>query len=138
MLVSLILAGLPAGATDKPEDNRLNYLKGSYAIIGKHPDSEQTYSGSITVLPHEQGLKITRVINGRSIEARGELSTATPDQIPVLRVSFKQHGKLHEETCMVSSDLDNYPRVSCYVERKFTKKVGLEAWFSDHGQLRRQ
>lgn len=138
MLASLILTGLPAGATDKPEDKRLNYLKGSYAMIGKHPDSEQTYAGRITVSPHEQGLKITRVINGRSIQAQGEMSTATPDQIPVLRVSFKEHGKLHEETCMVSSDLDNYPRVSCYVQRKFTKKVGLEAWFSDHGQLRRQ
>lgn len=141
LVVALLLTAMAAAASastpDGPIDGRLKYLAGSYALIGKHPDSEKTYAGRITVLPHEQGLKITRAINGRSIQARGELSTATPDRISVLRVSFKEHGKLHEETCLISSDLDNYPRVSCYLQNKFTKKVGLEAWFADHGQLRR-
>ncbi|MDD5333462.1 MAG: hypothetical protein PHS32_06925 [Rhodoferax sp.] len=136
--MSLLLAGMPVFAAGQPADSGLDYLSGSYVVIGKHADSEKTYTGRMTVSLAEQVLKIVRVIGGRSTEATGTMDAATPDRIPVLRVSFKEHGKLHEETCMVSSDLDNYPRVSCYVQHNFTKKVGLEAWFSDHGQLRRQ
>lgn len=138
LLVSLLLAGMPVFAAGQPTDSGLDYLAGSYVVIGKHADSEKTYTGRMTVSLTEQALTIVRVIGGRSTEAKGTMDAATPDQIPVLRVSFKAHGKRHKQTCMVSSDLDNYPRVSCYVQREFTKKVGLEAWFSDHGQLQRQ
>lgn len=138
LVVSLLLAGIPVFAAGQAADSDLNYLAGSYVVVGKHADSEKTYTGRMTVSLTEQVLKIVRVVNGRSTEATGTMDVATPDRIPVLRISFQQHGKLHQQTCMVSNDLDNYPRVSCYVHRKFTKKVGLEAWFSDHGQLRRQ
>lgn len=138
LVVSLLSAGMPVFAAGQAADRGLNYLAGSYVVIGKHADSEKTYTGRMTVSLTEQALKIVRVIGGRSTPGTGTMDVATPDQIPVLRVSFKEHGKLHEQTCMVSSDLDNYPRVSCYVQHNFTKKVGLEAWFSDHGQLRRQ
>lgn len=138
LFMTLLVAGTIVSAADKAVDSRLNYLAGSYAFVGVHPDSEKTYAGRLTVSMTEQGLSIKRVTNGRSIEAKGTMDVATPDQIPVLRVSFKEHGRLQQETCMVSSDLDNYPRVSCYLQSKLTKKVGLEAWFADHGQLHRR
>ncbi len=138
MVASLLLAGMPVFAAGQPADSGLNYLAGPYVVIGKHADSEKTYTGRMTVSTTEQGLKMVRMIGGRSTQATGTMNTATPDQIPVLRVSFREDGKLHQQTCMVSSDLDNYPRVSCYLYNKLTKRVGLEAWFSDHGQLRHQ
>lgn len=135
LFVSFLFAGVISSTAAEPISNRLKYLEGSYALVGRHPDSKQAYSGRATIAISDQGLKITRVINGRTIVANGNMDTATPDQIPVLRVSFKKDGKHYEETCMVSSDLDNYSRVTCYLYQETTKKVGLEAWFPDHGQL---
>jgi len=112
-----------------------NYLVGSYECIGRWPDSNKTFSGRVEISKAAEGVKMTRMIDGEKIEAVGKYGTATPDKIPVLRVKFNQKGKAYEETCLISSDLDNYPRITCYLYTEKTKKVGLETLFPDHGQL---
>ncbi len=114
-----------------------DYLVGKYECIGRWPDSDQTYSGRVEISTTPHGITIARTINGRRIEASGKLETATPDKAQVLRVTFGQDGQSYEQTCLVSGDLDNYARVTCYSYSSKTKKVGLESWFSDHGQLQR-
>ena len=133
--LSCLSAAMTTAWAASPADHRLEYLEGSYVVIGRHPDSERPYAGRVIASLSDQGLKLIRVVNGRSIEAKAEMDTATPDKIPVLRIGFKEHGKQYEEVCMVSVDLDNYPRVSCYLYHGLTKRVGLETWFPDHGQL---
>ncbi len=114
-----------------------DYLVGKYDCIGRWPDSDQTYSGRVEISKTPQGIAISRTISGRRVEAVGKFGTATPDKAQILRVTFVQDGESYEQTCLVSGDLDNYPRVSCYSYSNKTKKVGLESWFSDHGQLQR-
>jgi len=112
-----------------------DYLVGSYECIGRWPDSNKTFSGRVEISKTSEGVKLIRMIDGEKIEAVGKYGTATPDGIRTLRVKFNQKGKAYEETCLVSSDLDNYPRITCYLYTEKTKKVGLETLFPDHGQL---
>lgn len=110
------------------------FMDGAYVVIGRLPDSKQTYQGTINITTSKQVLSLTRVINGQKVVALGKFET-TSENTRVLKVNFESKGKKFEESCLVNTDLDNYARVTCYVFEKTTKKVGLETWFSDHGQL---
>lgn len=111
------------------------YLMGSYVCVGRWPDSNKTFSGRVEIGEANEGVKIIRMIDGQRIEGVGKYGSITPDEIRVLKIIFTQEGKAYEETCLVSGDLDNYARITCYLYAEKTKKVGLEALFSDHGQL---
>jgi hypothetical protein len=110
------------------------FMDGSYVVIGRLPDSKQTYQGTLDITISNQVLNVARVINAQKIIATGKFET-TSENARVLKLNFDSKGKKYEESCLVMSDLDNYARVTCYVFEKTTKKVGLETWFSDHGQL---
>jgi hypothetical protein len=110
------------------------FMDGSYVVIGRFPDSKQTYQGTLDITTSNQVLNVARVINAQKIIATGKFET-TSENARVLKLNFDSKGKKYEESCLVMSDLDNYARVTCYVFEKTTKKVGLETWFSDHGQL---
>ncbi len=136
-LVVCALVILPSFCLAEEDAAQYDYLVGNYECIGRWPDSSQTYSGRLEISKAPQGITITRTIAGQRIEASGKFATATPDAIRVLRVTFSQGGESYEQTCLVSGDLDNYARITCYLYSSKTKRVGLESWFADHGQLQR-
>ena len=110
------------------------FMKGAYVVIGRLPGSKQTYQGTISITTSKEVLSLTRVINGQKVVALGKFETSV-ENTWVLKVNFESKSKQLEESCLINTDLDNYARVTCYVFEKTTKKVGLETWFSDHGQL---
>jgi hypothetical protein len=129
-LVSIALADTSSMA-------QYRFLVGNYECIGRWPDSKKTYTGRVEISELDDGVKMVRTINGKKVEAVGKYGTATPDEIRVLRVKFIQDGVEYDETCMVSGDLDNYSRITCYVYTGNSKRVGLETLFPDYGQLKR-
>jgi hypothetical protein len=122
---------------EEPITAQYNFLLGSYECVGRWPDSKKTYSGRVRISEAGQGVKIVRLIDGKKTEAAGKFNTATADKIQVLTMKFRQDQADYEETCLVSGDLDNYPRMTCYLYTQTSKKVGLETLFPDHGQLER-
>ena len=138
LAATALLFSAGSWAKEDKQEAFYNFLSGSYVCIGKWPDSNDTYLGRVEIATAKQGLNITRTIQGKTIKAVGKVDTAMVDNIQVLKVAFKHKGIDYEETCMVSSDLDNYARLSCYLYSKETKKVGLETLFPDQGQLERQ
>ena len=140
IFLGILIAGLclnfSANATEAlkvPYDS----IIGLYECIGRWPDSNEAYSGRVEISHASEGVKVIRDLKGQRVEARGQFRTATPDEVQVLKVNFRQNGIDYEETCMLSTDLDNYPRMTCYLYSPKTKEVGLEALFPDHGQLKR-
>jgi len=111
-----------------------SFLDGSYRLIGKYPDSDETYSGKVVLAYAKKGLSVSRLIDNRKIQGKGTLEAATGDAVQVLRVRFLQDGQTYEATYLINSDLDNYARLSGYYYRQdgTTKDPGLEAWFIDH------
>ena len=114
------------------------FLEGTYHLIGRLPDSKETYSGKVVFKKTDDALQVTRVINGKEIKGVGKIEAATADKIKVLRIRFIDENKNYEATYLINSDLDNYARLSgyLYLIQGDTKVPGLEALFIDHQALK--
>jgi hypothetical protein len=140
-IVAFVLINSPiAWAESVDEELLYNFLQGSYELIGRWPDSNETYIGRVLLKKSNRHFKVVRTGSNKRIEGVGKIETATADNVRVLRIRFSKAGRTYEGTYLIDSDLDNYGRLTGYLYLKEggTKKVGLEALFSDHGQLRRE
>ena len=125
-----------AWAQNEEEKGEFYYglLDGSYDVIGRYPDSNQTYTGKIILIKSGETLEVIRKIKNKVIRGIGKIETASADKIKVLRVRFTEHGKRYEATYLINVDIDNYGRLTGYIylQDGETKIPGLEALFSDH------
>lgn len=115
----------------EPRDDFLGqFLVGEYQIVGKLLDAKTTYLGHATIQVSGSELMIERKIEGKTIVAQGRIEK-THDQVSVLRTHFLQDQAQIEQTCLISSDLDNYARITCYSYSPNAKTTdpGLEAYF---------
>ncbi len=136
-IVSLSFATCWAQQPRKQDNNDeidflYDFLQGSYYVLGKSPDSDRIYSGTIIVKRTGNGLEVRRKIGNREIKGHGKIETATADKRKVLRIRFVEGKKSYEATYIIGSDLDNYARLTGYVYLKEgkTKTPGLEALFA--------
>jgi hypothetical protein len=97
-------------------------------LIGQFPDGGEAYQGTAQITYRDGRLQLVKHIEDKAITAEGKVERADPGEADVLRFRWPDH----EETCLVSIDLDNYARLSCYwiVTGTEHKKPGLEAYFS--------
>lgn len=115
----------------------LAFLEGSYEVIGRSPDSEDLYSGTVTMMlsnSEAETLSVTRTIGGTSIQGEGAFAETRSDAVTVLRVAYKEDGQNREVTYLIEVDLDNYARLTGYVYQKDgeTQLPGVEVLFNDH------
>jgi exonuclease III len=113
------------------EDSLLTFLEGTYEVVGKYPEGKGTYSGTMTLTRKGNELQITRNIKGTKSTGSAKIITATADNIPVLQVQFSQGKDKLQATYIISTDLDNYARLTgkVYFTGRETKSPGLEALF---------
>jgi len=136
--IILLFFAEPGTLAENDTDFLYVFLKGSYELVGRWPDSNETYSGKIILEKDRGHFRVVRLINGKKITGIGKIETATSDKVKVLRIRFKQDGRVYEGTYLIGSDLDNYGRLTGYLYLKNgkTKNPGLEAFFIVHGALR--
>ena len=122
----------PPTPADRPP---LAFLAGSYEVVGRYPDSERIYTGTVSIdIDEETGaLAITRTIGDASVAGTGTIATAV-ERTPVLRIRFEEAGQQLEATYLIDTDLDNYARLSGYVYAQGggTTLPGIETLFADH------
>ncbi len=138
-LIGLVfLTGVNAPVLAQPD--LYGFLSGSYVVIGKRPDSTETYSGQINLEEADGQLQVVRIVNDQITRGIGKIQEAVHGEVDVLRIRFDQDGKSYEGTYLVDGDLDNYARLTGYVYLAdgSTRSVGLEALFADRGQLVRE
>ena len=135
--ISVYLACSSAQSTEptpsRDDDFVAGFLEGEYVVIGKKPDSEETYAGRMIFKKHGADLEFSRRIAGETFDGPVTLDkTASESGKPVLRVRFSLGGQPYEATYLWSSDLNNYARLTGYVYSPIkgkTKFPGLEALF---------
>ena len=130
---SFVFADGPMKDKDR-EDSLLSFLEGSYEVVGKYPEGGGTYLGTMLLIRKENELKITRTINGKKSSGSAKIVTFTADNIPVLQADFTQGKDKFRVTYIISTDLDNYARLTgkVYFTGRVTKTPGLEALFIHH------
>lgn len=133
ILATLFALSGAAGAQDQEEFLR-DFLPGVYRVVGKLPDSSETYTGRVVIRAEAGGFQVIRTIRGRTVTGRGRLESATADRVRVLRVRFSLDGRRYEATYLIHSDLDNYARLTGFVYPQGGKTAdpGLEAFFIVH------
>ena len=133
MRLILLLLFIPILLIGKDSDLTLQFLAGNYSLIGKKPDSNKTYLGTI-VFTYEEGskeLKFIRTIEGKKTTGIAKIEKALAGEAEVLRLRFKENKIEYEGTFLWRSDLDNYGRLSGFIYQKngVTQNPGLEAYF---------
>ncbi|HGY55533.1 MAG TPA: hypothetical protein ENK44_07530 [Caldithrix abyssi] len=131
-LLSFLLIG--SAAAQKQEDTAeflSSFLEGRYEVIGRWPESDSLYAGSVAIRNIEGRLQMIRNINGHTTTCTARIEPAAMAETQVLRARFSVNGMYYEATYLIHSDLDNYARLSGYVYQKGkqTKRPGLEALF---------
>lgn len=122
-------------AMDREEQEALmSHITGWYEVIGRHPDSRKIYSGRLYIGRNGSGLILEKTVGGVDIMGEASVQPAGPDQVPVLRATWKQGKIKYEATYIISSDLDNHPHLTGYVYRadKRTRTPGIEALFFEN------
>ncbi len=130
----VVLLSLAVKASGADSDEFLHdFLPGEYRMVGQWPGLQATYSGTLSITRHGAGLAVTRHMAGYAVNATAMLETATADAIPVLHMHFTDRGVDYEETCLIHSDLDNYPRLTCslYDAEYLDGPAGVEVLFPD-------
>ncbi len=131
-IVFVVSDGFAQGSGENQKSDFLyGFLQGTYDLIGKLPDSDKIYSGKVILKKKGNIMEVTRIIKGDRILGSGRIESATADSIKVLRVRFIEKNIRYEATYLISSDLDNYGRLSgyLYLQKGGTKIPGLEALF---------
>ena len=111
-------------------------LIGDYVIIGREPDGGTTYAGTARVEPRTGGLFLKQHRGEHEVTAFGRLEVPSPpDEGRVLRFRWDNPEPVLT-TCLVSADLDNYPRLTCtwLHEGSQPAQPGLEAMFPTTGR----
>lgn len=120
----------PAAAADD-ESPLWDFVRGRYTLIGRHPDSQATYTGTAKIERVGQQLRLTRMIAGRQERLFGLVRRADPGEAMVLEFKWGQRQPM-EMVCLVGSDLDNYARLTCHWGKAGNPHVqpGMEAYFA--------
>ena len=125
------------GKDDKTQvDPLLNFVLGDYVIVGREPDGGATYSGTARVESREGGLLLNRRRGGNEVTAIGRFEVPSPpNEGRVLRFRWYDPEPVLM-TCLVSADLDNYPRLTCTWLHEGSQRAqpGLEAMFPAAGK----
>jgi hypothetical protein len=132
-LSGVFVADVWAQDRDEEIESLYQFLHGKYELIGRRPDSNETYTGTAVLKAAQDGLEVLRTVNGATIKGTARMELATHDKVKVLRMRLIDADLGYEATFVVGSDLDNYARLTGYVyprENK-TRRPGLEAWFVD-------
>lgn len=109
-------------------------VQGKYLLVGKKLDSQETYHGKVEIIEQSNELIVSRNINGQTTTGGASIEPTLNGDANVLRIYFEEDDINYEETCLVSSDLDNNARISCYLYQPKipTTRPGLEVLFNDH------
>jgi hypothetical protein len=130
MAVAAAALAVTPGLAANEDADFLNFLAGDYIIVGRAPNGGLAYSGRATIEVTNGGVLLRTYRGDTKIKATGGLDVASPGEGRVLRFHTGKPDAT-DMTCLVSTDLDNYARLTCVWWQPGTepKQPGLEAMF---------
>lgn len=131
LAVACLSAPSVYGAEADDESPLWSFVVGRFQLIGRHPDSRTTYTGTARIDRVGNRVRLTRDIVGRRSQVFGVIRRADPGEAEVL--AFRWGGRRSMEmVCLIGSDLDNYPRLTCHWGKAGNphRQPGMEAYFA--------
>jgi hypothetical protein len=109
-------------------------LLGKYEIVGRMPDSNATYGGTLEISDGKTAYTLKRIVNGNVTSGEAWIETCGTDSsrgVKVLGFKYTKGKVLLEGHCFPGSDLENGMFLSCYsnVAGVKNERPGLESMF---------
>ena len=125
------LVAQPAIAADDDESPLWSFVPGRYTLIGRHPDSQATYTGTAKIERVGGQLRLTRTIGGRQERIFGVVRRADPGEAWVLAFKWGQKVPM-EMVCHCATFSPVLARQSCHWGRAGNPHTqpGMEAYFA--------
>lgn len=124
---------VPARGADNEEEEvpQWSFVVGRYDLIGRHPDRQQTYTGTARIDRVGTRLRLSRRIAGKHSEIFGVVRRADPGEAYVLSFKWGRRTPM-EMVCVIGADLDNYARLTCHWGKAGNphRHPGMEAYFA--------
>lgn len=124
-----------ARAQDEEEYPDSAFFVGTYTLIGKVLEGNDTFKGLLVLTIDEKGSKIFERIIGETV-TRGTwgIEYAIGAEVRVVRIRWEALGLRYECTYQWCIDFDTYPRLSghCYESATATDSPGMEVGFILH------
>ena len=130
LITCIAIFTIAASAKPCNKGELASFIAGNYTMIARDPDSNKTYSGVMRIEnPKDKIIRIVETVSHQPKQIwRGQFRDASPGEGCVLEVESKQRSMV----CLVSTDLDNYARLTCLTKKLDTptKKLGLVSLFA--------
>lgn len=109
-------------------------LVGRYEIVGRRPNSNETYEGTVSLNIEGDDYRVERTIGEKVDTGVAWIQVCTPDDIWSIRVQFTEEDQVFNQVCSFSTDGDNYFRWTCRTGygARHIGRMGIEAWFQVH------
>lgn len=100
-------------STDASASMPVDFFVGDYVVVGKLPDDGAAYSGSASLVAEGANLTMRILVDDKISIAKGRIEVPEPPgEGSVLR--FVDIDNEWKSNCLWDTDLDNYPRLTCY------------------------
>ncbi len=109
------------------------FFLGSYTLIGKVLESEDTFMGLLVLEADSAGnRRFTRIAGADTLRGFWGIEYAIGEEVRVVRIRWEKDGRKYECTYQWCADFDSYPRLSghCYETGKATDSPGMEVGFA--------
>jgi hypothetical protein len=129
LLITAIIFGVSTigfGAEKEGKESLSQFIEGTYSLIGKRPESNETYYGAVKITERKNGFTIVRCLKGKRLTGSAEIVKVTADKIPNLKYSYKEGKSIYEGRYDIHSDIENYGRLSGPYGKKGNK--GKPGW----------
>ncbi len=138
--VSFVLSAVDVGVAQCPQVEASGedypFLGGRYEIVGRLPDSDSTYGGTVELRWREGAFVAARTVNGQATRGTAWLQNCGGvDRRLSLRFRYARTERdpaTLNMVCTWSIDGDNATRLTCktgYGERQINQRLGIEALF---------
>jgi hypothetical protein len=112
----------------------LGYFVGTYDVVGRDYWTGRPFSGR-AIMAVSDTLSLTWRDARGTVSGIARTEQCGMDHIRTLHLVFRERGTDMDGLCHFSSELDNYPRITCQfgrVKRERKKPPGLLALFFNH------
>lgn len=121
-----------AHAIETADEALGGFIIGTYRVVGVHPDTDYAYQGKAVITEKNNEIHISVSFGKLLLVKKGKIIKSRVEGNRILSLEFEyDKTRQYKQSCLISSDLDNYARLTCYIFNSETKKPGLEAFFID-------
>jgi hypothetical protein len=108
LVLSAFTAPASAQDCDDGTSDLLDFLVGTYGLIGQLPGNGETYAATVRLERDGCRLRLTRCEAGEIYGGQAELMGITADQVPILRFQYARGGQAVTGRYLIRGDLNNY------------------------------